>query len=70
MNAAGTLGKLQVHKAEQWYYFIYWQNDRLKSIWKTKFTKLVLIVYEVHQFSVHSLSTKKFETINFKWLNK
>ena len=70
MNATGTLGKLKVHKAEQWYYFIYWQNDRLKSIWKTKFTKLVLIVYEVRQFSVHSLSTKKFETINFKWLNK
>ena len=70
MNAAGTLGKLKVHKAEQWYYFICWQNDRLKSIRKTKFTKLVLTVYEFHQFSVHSLSTKKFETINFKWLNK
>ena len=42
----------------------------LKSIGKTKFIKPVLIVFEFRHFLPHSSSTKMFEIINFKWLNK
>ena len=42
----------------------------LKSVGKTKFIKPVLIVFEFRHFLPHSSSTKMFEIINFKWLNK
>ena len=41
----------------------------MKSVRKTKFVKPVRIVFEFHYFTVHSLSAKKFEIINFEWLN-
>ena len=46
-----------------------WHNNSVKSVWKTKFVKPVRIVFEFHYFTVHSLSAKKFEIINFEWLN-
>ena len=44
-------------------------NNCLKSVRNTEFIKPVLIVCELCHFSAHSSSTKKFEIINFKWLN-
>ena len=47
------------------------QNNCLKSLRKTKFIKTssVRIVFEFRHFSAHSSFTKKFEIINFEWLN-
>ena len=41
----------------------------MKSVRKTEFINPVRIVFEFRPFLAHSSSTKKFEIINFEWLN-
>ena len=41
----------------------------MKSVRKTEFINSVRIVFEFRHFLAHSSSTKKFEIINFEWLN-
>ena len=41
----------------------------MKSVRKTEFINPVRIVFEFRLFLAHSSSTKKFEIINFEWLN-
>ena len=41
----------------------------MKSVRKTEFINPVRILFEFCPFLAHSSSTKKFEIINFEWLN-
>ena len=45
------------------------QEISMKSVRKTEFINPVRIVFEFRLFLAHSSSTKKFEIINFEWLN-
>ena len=44
-------------------------NNCLKSVRQTEFIKPVRILSVFRHFSAHSSSSKKFEIINFEWLN-